>query len=101
MVSERRREIGIRMALGAQRSTVLRMVVGQGARLTLTGIAIGMTISLVAGRTLASLLFGVGSADPVTMAAVVALIGTFALVACYMPGRSATRVDPMVALRAE
>jgi ABC-type antimicrobial peptide transport system permease subunit len=57
--------------------------------------------ALAAGRTLTSLLFGVGSADPITMAAVVALIGAVALVACYMPGRSATRVDPMVALRSE
>ena len=101
MVSERRREIGIRMALGAQRSTVLRMVVAQGARLALTGVAIGVTIALIAGRTLSSLLFGVGATDPATLAAVVALMGTVALVACFVPGHSATRVDPMVALRAE
>jgi ABC-type antimicrobial peptide transport system permease subunit len=101
MVTERRREIGIRMALGATPSSMLRMVLGQGFRLALAGIGIGLAIALAAGRTLTSLLFGVGSADPITMAAVVALIGAVALVACYMPGRSATRVDPMVALRSE
>ena len=101
MVSERRREVGIRMALGAQRSTVLRMVLGQGARLALTGVVIGMTISLIVGRTLSSLLFGVAATDPATLAGVVALMSAVALVACYMPGRSATRVDPIVALRAE
>jgi len=89
------------MALGATQSSVLRMVLGQGLRLTLAGVAIGVAIALAAGRTLASLLFDVGAADPITIAAVVGLIGTVALVACYLPGRSATRVDPMVALRAD
>jgi predicted lysophospholipase L1 biosynthesis ABC-type transport system permease subunit len=101
MVAERRREIGIRMALGATQSSVLRMVLGHGLRLTLAGTGIGVAIALAAGRTLASLLFDVGSADPFTIAAVVGLIGTIALLACYLPGRSATRVDPMIALRAD
>ena len=101
MVAERRREIGIRMALGATRAVVLKMVLGQGLRLTLAGVSVGLVIALAAGRALTSLLFGVGSADPLTLAAVVALIGAVALVACYMPGHSATLVDPMVALRSE
>jgi predicted permease len=101
MVAERRREIGIRMALGATRSSVLRMVVGQGVRLTLVGLAAGLTIALAAGRALTSLLFDVRADDPITMTTVVALIGGVALVACYLPGRSATRVDPMVAVRAD
>ena len=101
MVAERRREIGIRMALGATRSSVQRMVLGQGLQLTAAGLDIGLAIALAAGRTLASLLFDVGSADPITLGAVVGLIGAVAFVACYMPGRSATHVDPMVALRAE
>jgi ABC-type antimicrobial peptide transport system permease subunit len=101
MVAERRREIGIRMALGATRAVVLKMVLGQGLRLTLAGVSVGLVIALAAGRALTSLLFGVGSADPLTLGAVVALIGAVALVACYMPGHSATLVDPMVALRSE
>ena len=89
------------MALGATRASVLRMVLGQGLRLTLVGVSVGLAIALAAGRALTSLLFGVGSADPLTMAGVIGFIGAVALVACYLPGYSATRVDPMVALRAE
>jgi ABC-type antimicrobial peptide transport system permease subunit len=89
------------MALGATPSSVLRLVVGQGARLTIAGLAIGVAVAFAAGRTLTSLLFGVRASDPVTMGGVVALIGGIALIACYVPGRSATRVDPMVALRDE
>jgi ABC-type antimicrobial peptide transport system permease subunit len=76
-------------------------VLGRGLFLTLAGIGFGLAIAVVAGRALRSLLYGVGSSDPVTMAAVVASTGAVALVACYVPGRSATRVDPMVALRTE
>jgi ABC-type antimicrobial peptide transport system permease subunit len=101
MVAERRREIGIRMALGATRSVVLRMVLRQGLALTVAGVVVGVGVALAAGRALTSLLFGVGSTDPATIAAVVGLIGAVALVACYLPGRAATRVDPMVALRGE
>jgi len=101
MVTERRREIGIRIALGATRPAVMRMIVGQGARLTIAGLAIGVAIALAASRALTSLLFGVKPTDPATIAVVVALIGAVALTACYMPGLSATRVDPMTALRDE
>jgi len=101
MVSERRREIGIRMALGADRASVLRMVLSQGLKLTLAGVVAGLAAAFGMNRLLASLLFGVKPSDPVTITAVVGLIGAVALVACYLPARTATRVDPMIVLREE
>jgi putative ABC transport system permease protein len=101
MVTERRREIGIRMALGAGRSSVMRMVLSQGLRLTLVGVVVGLAGSFAMNRVLASLLFGVRPSDPLTIAAVVAIISGVALVACYLPARVATRVDPMIVLRDE
>jgi predicted permease len=101
MVSERRREIGIRMALGADRASVLRMVLSQGLRLTLIGVTTGLAAAFGMNRLMASLLFGVRPSDPLTIAAVVLLMGTVALVACYLPARVATRVDPMIVLRDE
>src|SRR5262245_6456958 len=101
MVAERRREIGIRMALGADRASVLRMVLSQGLGLTLVGVAGGLAVAFAMNRVLASLLFGVQPSDPPTIAGVVGLIATVALVACYLPARSATRVDPMIVLRDE
>jgi predicted lysophospholipase L1 biosynthesis ABC-type transport system permease subunit len=101
MVSERRREIGIRMALGADRRSVMRMVLSQGLQLTLLGILAGLSAAFALNRLLASLLFGVKPTDPLTIAAVVALISLVALVACYLPARGATRVDPMLVLREE
>jgi predicted permease len=101
MVTERRREIGIRMALGADRASVMRMVLSQGLRLTLIGMMLGLAAAFGMNRVLASLLFGVKASDPATIGAVVTLIAAVALVACYVPAQFATRVDPMIVLREE
>jgi putative ABC transport system permease protein len=100
-VSVRTREIGVRVALGAGHRDVLTMVLGQGLRTILIGIAIGLAGSLALTRALRSLLFGVTTTDPLTFVAVILLLVTTALLACYIPARRATKVDPMVALRYE
>ncbi|MGA8073907.1 MAG: ABC transporter permease [Candidatus Acidiferrales bacterium] len=100
-VSQRLHEIGIRMALGAQPGDVLRLVVREGLRLTLIGSLIGGAASIVAARWIASDLYGVKAWDPATLAGVVGLLISVALLACYIPARRATRVDPMRALRYE
>ena len=100
-VTQRTREIGIRMALGAGRSEVMRLVVGRGAVLAAIGIGVGIAGALWVTRWMRSLLFGVPAHDPVTFAAVVLLLAATALLASWLPARRATRVDPMVALRAE
>ena len=100
-VSRRTREIGIRMALGAQRNEVLRMVVRQGIILAIVGTAAGMVLALGVARYLATLLYGVRPFDPVTFAVVAILLFAVAAAACYVPARRATRVDPLVALRYE
>ncbi|MGC1106568.1 MAG: FtsX-like permease family protein, partial [Candidatus Acidiferrales bacterium] len=101
VVARRTREIGIRMALGGQRGDILRLVLGQGARLTLVGGAIGIVVALALTRLTTSLLFGVSASDPLTFVAVAILLVLVSGAACYIPARRAMRVDPMVALRYE
>jgi len=101
LVSNRTREIGIRMAMGAQRMDVLRSVMGEGTKLSLTGIAFGMAGALAVMRVLSGELYGVSPADPLTFFGVPILVAVVAATACYMPARRAMRVDPMVALRYE
>jgi predicted permease len=99
--SRRVHELGIRMALGAGRRDVLRMVLGQGAKMALVGVALGLAAALGITRLMVNLLFGVSPHDPATLAGVAVLLVVVALTACYIPARRATRVDPMVALRCE
>ena len=101
VVSQRTHEIGVRMALGARRSDVVKMVMGQGLRLTAIGLGIGLCAAFGAARLLAPLLYGIGANDPATMSAVAIGLAAIALLACYLPARRAARVDPSVALRYE
>jgi ABC-type antimicrobial peptide transport system permease subunit len=98
-VSRQTHEIGIRMALGASRADVLRMVLWMGARLLGMGLAVGLVASFAVTRLIASQLWGVSPHDPVTLCGVVVIVASAGLAACYFPARRATRVDPMVALR--
>jgi putative ABC transport system permease protein len=100
-VSQRTREIGIRIALGARRRDIFRMVVGHGMILSLIGVALGVAASLALTRFLSSLLYGVSNTDPLTFTSVVLLLITVALLACSIPARRATRIDPLIALRHE
>lgn len=100
-VSRRTREIGVRVALGAATGDALRMIVGQALRTIVIGVAIGVIGSLALTRTVESLLFGVTATDPLTFGSVTLLLVGAALLACYIPARRATKVDPTVALRYE
>jgi predicted permease len=101
VAGQRTNEIGIRVALGAQRRDILRMVVGEGMRVALLGILIGVTAALALTRLMNNLIFGVGAWDPVTFIGVVTVLGTVAVAACYVPAQRATRIDPIIALRYE
>jgi len=100
-VTRRTQEIGIRVAIGAQRGTILRLVVGEGLRLAVFGVAIGVIGSLMTTRLISSLLFGISPADPLTFAGIVLLLVLVTLTACYVPARRAISVDPVTALRHE
>ncbi len=101
VVGQRIQEIGTRIALGAQRADVLRLILGRGLALTLGGIGAGSVLALILSRQMKKIIYGVSPSDPVTFAAVSVLLLGIALLACYVPARRAMRVDPMVALRYE
>ena len=98
-VSQRRREIGVRMALGAGRGQVVRLVVGQGGALVAAGVVLGLVAAATASRIVESVLFGVTPADPLTFTAVTAVLVGVAVLACWLPARRAARIDPMNVLR--
>jgi putative ABC transport system permease protein len=100
-VAQRTQEIGIRLALGATVRDVLRLIVGQGMKLTLLGVGLGLASAVLLSRWLEALLFGVSALDPLTFVVIAAVLLLIALLACYLPARRATKVDPLIALRAE
>lgn len=101
VVSQRRREIGVRMAMGAGRRDILKLVIGQGMRLTMIGVVIGSLAAVALTRLMASLLFGISATDPATFVLIALLLIAVSLLACWLPARRATKVDPIIALRHE
>jgi ABC-type antimicrobial peptide transport system permease subunit len=101
VVAERTREIGVRMALGAQRRDVLKLIVGQGIVLAVIGIVVGLALAFTVTRLLASQLYGLSATDPVTFIGVSIFLLSVSFIACYLPARRATRIDPLAALRHE
>jgi len=100
-VGQRTREVGIRIALGAQRDAILRLIIGQSLMITLVGVGVGLVAALSLTLLLSSQLFGVSPADPLTFVTIAFLLACVALLACWIPARRATKVDPMIALRHE
>src|SRR5262249_10772252 len=100
-VAQRTHELGLRIALGATSRNTLKLIIGQGMKLAALGIALGVGVALAVSRLMANLLFDVSATDPLTFVLIALLLAFVALLACYIPARRATKVDPMVALRCE